>query len=77
MPSNEKWLESNVYESFIKIRKKMTMMMSEVKRYVKYSINECINNKKKSCLSAKERYIYMKWDVGDVWGRLPRLPSQI
>ena len=66
MPNNEKWFKFNAYEiKFIKIRKKMTMMMKGVKHYVKYSMN-VLTIKKKSCLFAKKRYIYMKQDVGDV-----------
>ena len=45
MPNNKKWFKFNAYEFFIKIRKKMTIMMNEVKNYVKFSMNECINKK--------------------------------
>ena len=45
----------------------MTVMMNGVKHYVKYSIMNVLTAKEKSCLFAKERYIYMRWDVWDVW----------
>ena len=51
--NNEKWFKSNAYEFFIKICKRMTMMINGVKHYVKNSINECIKNKIKNCLFAK------------------------
>ena len=38
--------------------------MNVVKHYVEYSMNECIND---YCLFVKERHIYMKWDVRNVW----------
>ena len=70
LPNNEKWFKFNAYEFFIKIRKKMTLMMNGVKHYVKFSMNECINNLKKNCLFANKRYIHINWDVRNV-GTLP------
>ena len=43
LPNNKKWSEFNANELFIKIYKKVTMMINGVKHYVKYSMNQYIN----------------------------------
>ena len=44
LPNNEKWVKFNGCELFIKTHKKVIMIMNGVKYYVKYSMNEYINN---------------------------------
>ena len=59
LPNNEKWFKFNAYEFFIKIRKKLSIMINGVKHYVKYSMNEYINIKTKpGYLRSNDIYIY-------------------
>ena len=47
MPSNEEWFEFKIYEYFIKIRRRQTMVMKIFKDYFIYLMNEYINNETK------------------------------
>ena len=60
LPNSEKWFKFNAYEFLTKIRKKITMMINEVKYYIRYLVNDYINNKKKKLFICEITiYIYI------------------